>query len=129
MKRNAPPQIAVDPGFGIPGLTFGIPGGGGGGGGIKGQCAIGFCESGNCATCQEGLECVNPTPGAMCAGACFGVCREIIYDCVNCADLGWGGLHPGGDTPDLVCSESDGEALGGECLDSVNFDEVTTFFF
>eukprot|EP01051_Picozoa_sp_SAG22_P002735 SAG22_NODE_125_length_18883_cov_12.351629_6_plen_452_part_00 len=104
------------------------PGGGRGGGGghqrpsrVRGPCAIGFCESGNCPVCQEGLECVAVNPNQVCAGACFGKCREIVYDCVTCDDLNWAvGTRPG---LDQVCYESDGAALaeGGGCTAGADF--------
>lgn len=66
------PQFAVDP-IPVP-LPVSLPVS------VGGRCATNFCESSDCPQCVDGLECVAPD-GMMCAGTCYGTCREIIQLC------------------------------------------------
>ena len=88
------------------------------------RCAIGYCESTDCPTCSNDLQCQAPgrDPLALCAGTCWGQCvRRDEITCNTCADLGWPvGNHGAGDA-DTVCGESDD---GFSCTTAIVFSEA-----
>lgn len=88
------------------------------------RCAIGYCESADCPTCSNDLQCQSPgrDPLALCAGTCWGECvRRDEISCNTCSELGWTvGNHGAGDA-DTVCAESDD---GFACTSGVVFSEA-----